>query len=711
MNTYPSEPITRKKTIKIKKPKEATTATTSHPVRKTIKIRRPKPQKLNSPKTNAPPLSPKMNSFAALTKDPIPFLETQTTEQIATLLRAASENYYKGTPKITDDIYDIARTVLASRDPTNPALQAVGATVAPGEKVTLPFYMGSLDKIKEDEAALNRWKAAYPGDIVLSDKLDGNSALLIVRPGETPRMYSRGDGYQGQDISHILPYIDGIPKVTTPLAVRGELIISKANWKAKGKGANARNAVAGVMHSKHPDKDLASIVTFVAYEQLEPRVKASDGLKTLEELGYKVAWNVIAKTKDLTQTNLSRTLLSRRKDSPYEIDGIVIVHDADHKQVSGKNPSYGFAFKSILTHEEAEVIVSQVEWNASKDGYLKPLVHFPPVVLAGVTIAKATGFNAQFIEENTIGPGSRLIIIRSGDVIPHIHKILSPAASGSASMPDQEKTPWTWNATHVDAVLKDIHTTEDVILKRMEYFAAKLAMKGIGEGIVKRLYTGGVDSIPKMLKVTVADLLKLDGFQETSAAKVVKEIHDAVRRADCLTFMHASNLFGRAIGSTKLKAIVHVYPNILTGTIPSETQVAGIAGIGPVTARQFLDSLPVFFAFMEEIGVPCVAKRGSLSQTLVGKTLSQSQTLSLSQTLVGKTLVGKTFVFTGIRDKVLEATIEAHGGKLSSAVSGKTTAVIAKDPTETTGKVKDALERGIPVIDIETFRSTFFDAV
>jgi NAD-dependent DNA ligase len=240
----------------------------------------------------------------------------------------------------------------------------------------------------------------------------------------------------------------------------------------------------------------------------------------------------------------------------------------------------------------------------------------------------------------------------------------------------------------------------------MEYFAEKLAMKGIGEGIVKRLYTGGVDSIPKMLKVTAADLLKLDGFQDTSAAKVVKEIHDAVRRADCVTFMHASNLFGRAIGSTKLKAIVHVYPNILTGAIPSETQVAGIAGIGPVTARQFLDSLPVFFAFMEEIGVPCVGKKGSqpqpLSQPLVGKTLS----LSLPQTLVGK-----TFVFTGIRDKVLEATIEAHGGKLSSAVSGKTTAVIAKDPTEHTGKVKDALERGIPVVDIETFRSTFFDAV
>ena len=265
-------------------------------------------------------------------------------------------------------------------------------------------------------------------------------------------------------------------------------------------------------------------------------------------------------------------------------------------------------------------------------------------------------------------------------------------------MPDQTKTPWEWNATHVDAVLKDVSTAADVVVKRMEYFAAKLEMKGVGEGIVKRLYAGGIDSIPKMLKATEGDLLKLDGFQAKSAAKVVKEIRDAVQRADCLTFMHASNLFGRAIGSTKLKTIVTAYPKILEGQVPTESQVAGISGIGPVTARQFLDSLPGFFEFMDEIGVPCVST-AKPSATVTKATAPPPPS--------AKSLVGQAFVFTGIRDKELEAAIEARGGKISSAVSGKTSAVIAKNPADQTGKVKEAIERGIPVVDIETFKKNY----
>ena len=683
-----------------------------------------KGQKLNTTlRNNAKSATVKMAniSFAKLTANPIPFLESQTTEQIAGLLRDSAYQYYKGTPVITDDMYDIARTYLAKRDPTNPALQEIGATVAAGDKVKLPYWMGSLDKIREDPGTLEKWKAQYKGDVVVSDKLDGNSALLVYTSAGTVHMYSRGDGYQGQDISHIIPFIQGVPKhpkkgassasvhptATHPTAIRGELIISKHNWQTKGKGANARNAVAGVMHSKHPDKELAAIVEFVAYEQLSPRTTLSKGLSTLEAAGFHTVWHNKAKTTDLTMENLSGLLMDRRATSAYEIDGIVIFHDAEHNQVAGKNPAYAFAFKSILTHEEAEVIVTQVEWNPSKDGYLKPLIHFPPVTLAGASIQKATGFNAQFIEQNKIGPGSRIVIIRSGDVIPHVHKILSPSANGLPSLPDQAKTPWDWNATHVDAVLKDVGAAAEVVVKRMEYFASKMEMKGVGEGIVKKFYAGGITSIPQMLKVTEADLVLLEGFQAKSAAKVVKEIRDAVGRADCLTFMHASNLFGRTVGSTKLKTIVKAYPKILEGPAsqPTEAQVAGISGIGPITARQFLDGLPEFFAFMEEIGVPCRATAIAPVVSLAKATTAT--TTATATTAPTKSLTGQIIVFTGVRDKALETQIEAQGGKVSTSVSGKTTVVVAKDPAEKTGKVKEAVDRGIPVVDLETFRSNY----
>ena len=183
--------------------------------------------------------------FAQLTANPKLFLKTQNPTQVATLLREASALYYKGTPAIADDIFDITRDYLAEKDPQNPVLQEIGAEIAPGEKkVPLPYWMGSLDKIREDEKSLVKWKAAYTGSVVISDKLDGNSALLVYSEKKPHiKMYSRGDGFVGQDISHIIPLIQGIPSYSgipyTNMAVRGELIISKAAWAplfAAGKG-------------------------------------------------------------------------------------------------------------------------------------------------------------------------------------------------------------------------------------------------------------------------------------------------------------------------------------------------------------------------------------------------------------------------------------------------------------------------------------------
>lgn len=671
----------------------------------TFKVKRPT-KKLNAKLTqkastnmvkpmNSKAATATANMFTQLTANPKAFLKTQNPTQVAALLREASALYYKGTPAIADDIFDITRDYLQTQDPHNPVLKEIGAEIAPGEKkVPLPYWMGSLDKIREDEKSLLKWKASYPGSVVISDKLDGNSALLVYSETKPHiKMYSRGDGFIGQDISHIIPLIQGIPTYKdipyTTLAVRGELIISKAAWGplfAAGKGANARNAVAGVMHSKHPNPELAAAVEFVAYEQLNPAAAASEGLSTLEGIGFHVVHHVIQPTASLTMESLSALLMDRRAHSPYEADGIVIFHDADHPQVPGKNPAYAFAFKSILTHEEAEVIVTEVTWNASKDGYLKPLLHFPAVTLAGAKLQKATGFNAAFIETNKIGPGSRIIIIRSGDVIPHVHKILSASANGLPSFPD---VPWDWNDTHVDIVLKDKAAAADVQLKRMEYFAATLEMKGVGPGVIARLYENGVNTIKKMLNATEADLLKMDGFQKKSAEKTVAEIRAAVAKADCLTFMHASNLFGRSLGSTKLKLIVDRFPTILEGVQPTEAELSAIPGVGPTTAKQFLAGLPEFFTFMDDIGVPC-------------KSAPAPKPISAQ-----KSLVGISVLFTGFRNKELEAEIEARGGKVASAISGKTSVVVAKNPDDSSGKVKTAKELNIPVMDEMAFRAKY----
>ena len=583
-----------------------------------------------------------MNS---LIEDPINYLKTLSDDKIAEILRKASYEYYKGTPIMSDDIFDIVKDYFQKKNPKHPVLKEIGAPTY-GDKVDLPFWMGSLDKIRDNESSLSKWKAKYPGKCVVSEKLDGNSALLVVKDGRY-KLYSRGDGNKGQDISHLLPLIQGIPKsLPDSIAVRGELIIKKIDWLSKGKGANARNAVAGVMHSKKPDPILSSITRFVAYEQLYPRIKMSDSLNALEEYKFKVVKSKIFNTSDLTMDSLSEYLVKRREKSLYDIDGIVIYHDGEHVAVKGKNPDYAFAFKSLLTHEEAEVVIKEVQWNVSKDGYIKPILIFDPVTIGGVSIQKATGFNAAFIEKNVIGPGSRITIIRSGDVIPHVHKILSKSASEKPSFPKE----YVWNDTHVDILIKDKALDSNVMVKRLVYFTKVLGMKGVGPGIVERLHSNGINTFKKFINVTVDDLLKMEGFQKKSAEKVVNEIQESVKKADCLTFMTASNLFGRSIAEKKLKLILEVFPEIPNGYKPTESELSKVSGIGEITAKQFLEGLPLFFEFMKDLNKEC-------------------KKVEVVEKVVGKSLEGLVVVFTGVRDKELEALIEAKGGKVGSSVS------------------------------------------
>lgn len=117
-----------------------------------------------------------------------------------------------------------------------------------------------------------------------------------------------------------------------------------------------------------------------------------------------------------------------------------------------KNPEYSFAFKSNLLLDEAEVVVNGVEWNVSKDKYLKPIVKFTPVNINGIIIKQATGFNANFIVKNKIGIGSIIKIQRSGDVIPHIIAILKVADNNEPLMPD---ISYKWNKTNIDIIIDD----------------------------------------------------------------------------------------------------------------------------------------------------------------------------------------------------------------------------------------------------------------
>jgi NAD-dependent DNA ligase len=627
-----------------------------------------------------------------LLANPTKVVATWDTDKIATWLKLASDAYYnEGEPIMSDEMFDMLKDVLEARAPNHPFLKEIGAPIAGENKVALPYWMGSLDKIRDDPKQLQKWKTTHPGDVVISDKLDGNSAMLVHTPSGL-RMYSRGNGNVGQDISHLLPFVKGIPQnPPAGIAVRGELIISKKNWeRIKNVGANARNVVAGALHRKQADPKVAFFIDFVAYELLSPRtMKLSEQLLYLREHGFLVVHFTTQNHTDLTVESLSKVLLDRRNTSPYECDGIVIVQDSIHKVLKGKNPTYGFAYKSILTHDEAEVVVTHIEWNISKDGYIKPTVVFPPVVLSGATLQKVTAFNASFVEKNVLGPGAKITIIRSGDVIPYIVRVSSPAASGKPSMPDMS---YEWTDSHVDIRVQG--DSKDQQVRVLEHFAATLDLPNVATGTLKKLVQHGFDTIPKLLTITVDDLLKIDGFQKTSATNVWKGIQKA-RQASCTELMAATNTFGRGLGKKKLDVIVKAFPNIVHEKTPTKEELCNVPGIGDATASSFLDGLPRFFEMMKNMKLQCTPASPAPPNTMSNSTDTRRPVVDLH------------VVFTGFRNAVWEKAIEDAGGKVHSSVSKNVNVVVAADPNDKSSKLTKARDLGITIMSQVSFQTLY----
>jgi DNA ligase (NAD+) len=620
-----------------------------------------------------------------LIKDPIAHLKTISEDEIAAIIQQASNCYYNSDkPMFPDNTFDIIKDYLEELNPNHPILKNVGCSVSEEKKVKLPLFMGSLDKIKTDPKLFDKFTNQYGDSYVISDKLDGNSAMIVWKKNTPPIMYSRGDGEYGQDISHLVPFIQGIPSsqdISQDIIIRGEVICSKEDFKKHfaTKMANARNMVAGLINSKLPDLEVAKYTQFIAYEIMKPQMKPEDQMKELQKKGFRSVNHKIIDKLDVAV--LSDLLVQRRKESPFEIDGIVVMHNAIHNRPKDGNPKYGFAFKSVQTMEKAEVIVTHVEWNMSKDGYLIPVVNFNAVNLAGVMIKRAHGFNGKFIKDNKIGPGAVISIMRSGDVIPNINGVITPT---TAQMPD---VPYKWSGTGVDIIVEDSNASKDSLqLKNLEYFFNKIDIVGLSTGNVTKIYDAGFKTVGAIFKMTKEDFLKVQSFKEKMAEKLYNALQEKKDKIDCVALMDASNTLGRGIGSKKIALITDAFPAIIySDYVPSQKELVSLSGIEKKTADAIIENLPKFFKWRKDNGLTC------------GEAQSQSPKSQID-------FKGQIIVFTGVRDKDLEKLIEAGGGKVSTSVSSKTTLVVCKDANESSSKLDKAKDLGVKIMTLSEFK-------
>jgi len=614
-------------------------------------------------------------------------MNSLTKKQMEGVMRYLSDEYYNnGRSLISDENYDRLRDLLARKFGDSELLTNVGAEVTK-EKVDLPFFLGSMDKIKPDKNNLISWLTKYKGKYCISDKLDGISGLIVKKEGKIA-LYTRGNGAVGQNISHMIPFIKigDMPSLET-YAVRGELIVSKENYGKVAEGKRgARQMVSGLANQKtltKERKELMSLIDFVAYEVIVPETLApSKQFKLLDSKStFNVArWELV---DNINIESLSELLTKRKHTSKYEIDGIIVAHDAIYPRTKGGNPEYAFAFKMSFAEQQATTEVLQVNWEASKDGYLKPTVNFEPVNIGGVIIQYATGFNAAFIHEHGIGPGAFIDIIRSGDVIPYIKEVKS-IAPGGPSMPTQK---WHWNDTHIDAVLDDIDENPDVQKRALLYFAQTLEIGFCGEGNITKIHDMGIHTIPDFIKLTEKQLIEGGGFGKVSAGKLVEEIHKAVKKATVVQWAVGSGIFGRGIGTKRTDLAFGVVPPTLVSPKDLTERITKIPGWSKESAEGFVANLPTFRKFMSSIGWDFKAKHSD----------------DLPKPVVNGKLTGQVILFTGFHPKDLEADVVKHGGTIADSWTKKVTILVVKDSSVINEKTKKAAVAGIPVMDVERF--------
>ena len=613
----------------------------------------------------------------------ISFLQTLNENQLTSMLNLANVLYRNSQPIMTDNQFDILQDFITDKYPANKDARQIGAPVE-RNKATLPYFMGSMDKIKPDTAALTNWCAKYKGPYVLSCKLDGVSGLYTT-DGATPKLYTRGDGKVGQDISHLIPHLR-LPK-TKGIVIRGEFIIPKQIFETKYKAtfANPRNMVSGIVNHKTITASVADL-HFVAYEVIKPDRKPSEQFAFLSTLDVEVVLHKFETT--LTNDLLSQTLVDWRQNYSYEIDGVIVVDDAKYDRKIG-NPDYAFAFKMVLSDQIAEAKVVDVIWTPSKDGYLKPRVQIEPINLGGVKIEYATGFNGAFIHDNKVGIGSIIELIRSGDVIPHIRKVTVQAEKGK--MPT---VPFKWNDTHVDIMLENIDSDETVREKNIAGFFKGIQVDGLGAGNIARIIQAGYDTVPKIIKMTEANLLGVEGFQKKTAAKLYNGIKEKIAAAPLITIMSASNVFGRGFSEKRLELIMEAHPDILISEdTPAQkvAKISAIKGMATKSAEAFVERIPHFLEFIVAAGID-----SKLAVSNKKKTVDESHPL-----------FGKSIVMTGFRDSELQEKLKNVGAKLGSSVSKNTFAVLVKDIDEDTGKAADARKLGIPLMTPEGFTAKY----
>lgn len=584
---------------------------------------------------------------------------------------------------VTDKLYDTLEDKLRDLSPKDSFFKKVGAIVRVG-KVNLPYQMPSLDQLKTQDQVESWWEDNEADEYIEADKLDGVSIELVYADKQI-KAYTRGNGSVGQDISHLIPFMD-LPARCPYSAVRGEIIMNKSKFEQMYKDSfeNPRNMVSGLVNAKSIHPAFANgHIDVIIYSVLDPVGVPSVQLAKLKTYGFQIVPFRVVDSDHLTVGQLSDDLTKRRSVSKYEIDGLVITKNTRNQLTGAANPPWAFKFKTVSADATAKTTVVKIEWNPSKLGQLKPVLIVKPIRVSGVTVTRATGHNAKYIFDNKIGPGTVIQLTRSGDVIPYVESVIKAT---KAQMPDASGYAWVWDKTKVNALLAEPSGNDEVKVKRLTNFFRVLGAENVSVGLISRAYEAGFDTPTKIMRMTLTQWGKLPGFKEALAERSYRSVQDAISAVDPTVLADATGFLGAGFGSTRFAAILEIYPKALTQWKTKTTAqilelLDEVPGVGPTLAKQAAVGFPKLLTWLE--------KNPEIK-------LVKPKQVKVSS----KKLAGQFITFTGFRDSLVVDRIVKNGGEYVDFGS-KTTLLVYGGKQST--KVDKAKSKGIKVMPVDQF--------
>lgn len=451
-----------------------------------------------------------------------------TYEIVEKLLEAKKAYYNTDSPILSDSDFDKLEDELRVLDPNNSYFSIVGSYISDSKKITHREPMLSMGKAKSADDA-NKWfkKLNLEGiEYCLQPKIDGLSATCRYQNGKIIYVSTRGDGAVGQDISHIIPYLDDIKdRITFSLEdveVRGELYLPK-DTKYDTKGKALRNNCVGLINRKENREEL-KYVRFVCYQIVGNHniVTESKKIETLRADGFHVVDFNVLKTGPEISKYYKDYLDSKRSEWNYETDGIIItvndntIHDEiDSRWVVDHHHHYNLAFKPPSEGKETKLL--DIEWQVSRQGNIIPVAMFTPIHIGGAKLERATLHNFLNVKSLNLKRGDMLYVERANDVIPYVKENLSNTGREDNFISDL--IPGTCPSCGFKVTEQGVHikceniNCNEIVIQQIIYWVKEADVDGVAEGTLRALYREGkIKSVKDLYLLKYEDLLGLDGF-------------------------------------------------------------------------------------------------------------------------------------------------------------------------------------------------------